>query len=252
MTVQLWIEYPTEPKELLLAWQAPSFVPDRLRWAVGKLARSGGGATFDYLKGDEFSRLNLGRSVSDLEKAGFAGYPAFDMVRREEGPFRHHVLEAFLRRVPPVGRPDFGQYLQHFHIRAQTRLSPLALLAVTEARLPSDGFSLIDPLDPCVDRVDLVFEIAGFRYFVDCPTLQPGDALGLERRPGNPKDPNAVEVLANGHAVGFVNRLQAPTIGTWLRQRSVECWVARVNGRPDAQTAYAFLQVRPAEQSIAA
>jgi hypothetical protein len=65
---------------------------------------------FDYLDSEDFARLNLGRSMADLRDAGYAGYPAFDVKRRDEGGFREHVMEAFLRRLPPATRPDFGAY----------------------------------------------------------------------------------------------------------------------------------------------
>jgi hypothetical protein len=253
MTLVSWIEYPSEPKELLLAWQAPPSVSDRLRWAVGRLWKIREEAVFDYLQGEEFDALNLGRSVDDLRAAGYSGYPAFDMKRRPEGGYRDRVLEAFLRRVPPATRSDFSNYLAHYHIRRSTLLSPFGLLAVTEARLPSDGFSLVDPLDVSASCVDLVFEVTGFRYFrQESASVELGDQLELEPDYANPKDSQAVQVKAAGRVIGYVNRLQAPTIRKWLEQRVVSCCIARLNGWPDSPRAYAFLQVRPAEHSIAA
>jgi hypothetical protein len=254
MIVPHWIEYPAEPRELLLVWQAPlsATISDRVPWAVGRIEKTEYGVAFDYLDCEDFLRLNLDRSIADLRDAGYAGYPAFDQKRRDEGRFREHVLEAFLRRLPPPTRPDFGAYLSHFHIKPGVRLSSFALLAVTEARLPSDGFSLVDPLDPDVKCVDLVFEIAGFRHIADRPTIRPDQPLELETVLDHPKDPNAVAVKAAGQLIGYANRLQARTIGTWLRRRSIECWVSRVHGRGDPPRAYAFLQVRPAEHSTAA
>jgi hypothetical protein len=250
-----WIEYPSEPKELFLVWQAPPSVQDRLRWAVGRLRKVGDEAVFDYLRGTEFTALNLGRSPEDLRAAGYSGYPAFDVnvKRRLEGDFQERALGTFLRRLPPATRSDFPNYLAHYFIRRHTPLSPFALLAVTEARLPSDGFSLVDPLDASAGCVDLVFEIAGFRYFSgDGTRIGIGEPLELEPEPSNPKDPQAVRLKAADCVIGYVNRLQAMTIGKWLTQRSVSCWIERLNGQPDSPRAYAFLQVRPAENSIAA
>lgn len=253
MTLAHWIEYPSEPKELLLVWQAPLAVPDRLRWAVGRLTKVGDEAVFDYLRGEEFAALNLGRSDEALRAAGYSGYPAFDTRKRREGDFRDRVLEAFLRRVPSATRSDFPGYLAHHLIKPSTPLSPFALLGVTEARLPSDGFSLVDPLDVSADCVDLVFEIAGFRYHGHGGvSVGTGDALELELDPSNQNDPNAVQVKAGGQVIGYVNRLQALTIRTWVQHRSVACRIARIIGPPESQWAYAFLQVRPAQKSIAA
>ena len=146
--MECWIEHPQEPKELLLVWQAPVDVPDRLRWAVGRLHCHADSSSFAYLDGKEFQALNLGRLEGQLRACGFTGYPAFDRKRRPEAGVWNDALQTFLRRVPPRRRPDFGAYLEHHLVRADTPLSPMALLAVTEARLPSDGFSMIDPLDP--------------------------------------------------------------------------------------------------------
>ena len=255
MTVFHWIDYPSEPKELLLAWQAPQSVPDRLRWAVGRVWKDGETPVFDYLRGDEFAALNLGRSAEDVRAAGYSGYPAFEdnAKRRPQGGFRDRVLEAFLRRLPSEKRSDFPGYLAHYHIRQHTNLSPFAILAATGARLPGDGFSLVDPLDGAAHSVDLLFEITGFRHFGDeSVQVHEGDQLGLEPEPSNAKDPHAIRVTAAGMTIGYVNRLQAVTIGGWIRQRAVACWIERLNGRPDLPRAYAFLQVRPAKHSIAA
>ena len=107
MSLIRWIEYPPEPKELLLAWQAPlSVSEDRLRWAVGRLWKIGEEAVFDYLREDEFVVLNLGRSFEELQAAGYSGYPAFDtnVKRRPEGGFRDRVAPAEILRWG-TGRP---------------------------------------------------------------------------------------------------------------------------------------------------
>ncbi len=250
-----WIEFPSEPNELLLVWQAPSSVPDRLRWAVGRLRREGDDAVFSYLCGEEFVAFNAGRSPDELTEVGFSGYPAFDRnaKRRPEGDAWVLALGTFLRRLPPATRSDFSSYLAHFRIRARPKLPPFALLAATGARLPSDGFSLVDPLDPSARCVDLVFEIAGFRhYHPDGVTPKIGDPLELEPDPTNLRDASAIRVKASGMVVGYVNRLQAKTIRMWLDTRNVECRVVRVNGSVASPRAYAFLRVRATKSAIAA
>ncbi len=250
----LWIEYPPAPRELILAWQAPLHVEDRFRWAVGKLRVEGlDSAVFEYLSGPDFSALNDGRQLEALQAAGYSGYPAFDAKKQPSGEFRDRVLQAFLRRLPPRSRSDFPRYLAHHYVSEPDKLSPMALLSVTEARLPSDGFSLIDPLDSSASCVDFVFEIAGYRHRVAVPdSYAVGQRLELRREPDNPFDGRAIAVIAGERVIGYVNRLQAPTIGSWLKQRALTCWIARVNDRPDMPRAFAFLQVRPATCLIAA
>ncbi len=253
MNVMRWIEHPPRPTQLLLVWQAPHAHEDRLRWVVGRISEAGAAASFEYLMGEEFIRFNAGRSFEDLKSAGYSGYPAFDLRKRAQGPYRDRVVEAFLRRLPASTRADFSSYLEHYHVKKTTPLSPLALLAITEARLPSDGFSLIDPLDEGSECVDLVFEIAGFRHYQEAgATMALGDRLELCKEPGNPRDPLAIQVLATKRTIGYVNRLQAHAIGEWLTAREVNCWVARINGRVGAPRAYAFLQVRSSHCRLAA
>jgi hypothetical protein len=253
MTLALWIEYPPEPKELLLVWQAPPSVADRLLWAVGRLRRVGDEARFDYLGGEEFAALNLGRSPENLREAGYSGYPAFDIEKRPPEGFRDRVLEAFLRRLPPATRADFSNYLAHYHMRMTVWRSPFALLAVTEARLPSDGFSLVDPLDASAYCVDFVFEIAGFRRTEgENAEIKIGDSLALEPEPSDECDRQAVRLKAAGCPIGYVNRLQSKVIREWLDQREIGCWITRLNGPSDAPRAYAFLRVRSLATSVAA
>jgi hypothetical protein len=247
-----WIHYPPAPKELLLAWQAPSNVEKRSRWAVGRLTLANGQATFDYLDEAEFTSLNNGRTSEELRLTGYAGYPAFDLKKRPIDGFHEHVLEAFLRRLPPSNRSDYTAYLEYFRLLPSTPISGLGLLAITEARLPSDGFSLVDPLDPEATRLDLVIEVAGYRFQPQVPGLTVGAELRLAPEPSNPHDANAVAIYSGDHRIGYVNRLQARTLREWLKTRSVSCWIARLNGRPEAPRAFAFLQVRPAADSIAA
>ena len=251
--MEAWIEYVDEPARLILAWQAPDPEKDRLRWAVGELSRTTGVATFRYYYGDELTRLNSGRRQDELPASGFRGYPAFDVRNTPSGVFSDGVLESFLRRVPPRSRTDFPRYLEHFRVRSSNGLAPFALLAVTETKLPSDGFSLIDPLDPAADRRDFVFEVAGHRHYPDSRAgLTEGQAVRLARDPTNAHDPHAVRVEADGRLIGFVNRLQAPTVGRWLDARAVSASLLRLNGTPDQPRAFVFLRVRPLEGRRAA
>jgi hypothetical protein len=245
MSVTPWIEYPLQPKELILAWVPPLSVSGRSRWAVGRLSVDGNDAVFRYFDERKLSMFNLGRTSSELKAAGFAGYPAFNAKKQPPEGFKGRVLEAFLRRIPPASRSDFTQYLEHFCIRPRTPLSPFQLLAVTEAQLPSDGFSLIDPLDPEVREVDILFEIAGSRHYPEANSLvQPGDKLLLFPDPANVVDPMAVQIRIGHSLVGFVNRLQAPTVRSWLNERTVSCSVARIHAQGDSRRPFAFLQVR--------
>jgi len=247
-----WIEHIGEPDRLILAWQAPDDQPDRSRWAVGELVDGPNGARFRYFGDEEMRALNNGRDRTDLKAAGYLGYPAFEPPSDTKW-HTDDVLGAFLRRLPPRDRSDFGRYLEHFRLRPTLPLTPFALLAATEGQLPGDGFSLIDPLDPEVPRRDLVFEVAGHRHNAQSrDQLRVGQEVRLVANPTNPHDENAVRIEANGELIGHVNRLQAPTVGRWLNERRVSAWIVRLNGSLEKPRAFIFLSVRPIGERRAA
>jgi len=247
--VKVWIEKPVEPAKLVLVWQAPEGHPDRLRWAVGVIELEEV-ERFRYLTSDELFALNNGRTLDRLTAAGFAGYPAFSY---EPGKmFDADILRTFQRRLPPPARQDFARYEEYFSIHPGSTISVPLLLALTEARLPSDGFSIIDPLDSAAEVCDAVFEIAGLRYEGATQSIEIGDELALRPDPTNTYDPDAVAVHWRGARIGFVNRLQAHAVAQWLSTRSVRCVVLRKNGRADAPRAYAKIAVRPRPHQLAA
>ncbi|WP_370236165.1 HIRAN domain-containing protein [Brevundimonas sp.] len=248
-----WIEHLSEPKRLMLSWEPPLTVPERTRWIVGEVRHTAQGVEFRYLTGDEFSAENNGRSERELRAAGYLGYPAFDSRGSDKTTFDDHVLEAFLRRLPPSTRSDFTAYLEHHRIQATGTVSAMALLGATEARLPGDGFSLIDPFDPQQVFCDAVIEVAGHRHYPDSrAALTVGKVLELEREPDHPYDPNAVRISVDGVTAGYVNRVQAPSVSAWLATRQVEASVLRLNGSVAKPRAFLFIKVRPSPELKAA
>jgi hypothetical protein len=222
---------------------------DRFRWAVAILRISQNMCTLRYLaSGIEFESLNQGRSFDRAEALGYQGYPAFNPRRLEHNS---GVLEALMRRLPPRSRPDYNDYRRQFRIAADATPSDFALLGATEAKLPSDGFSVVDPLDPEALNCDLMLEVAGFRYYADKLTnpLEIGCPVELLHEPQNEKDPGAVEIRARDKRIGYVNRLQAPTFLKWLAKGHVSATLERLNGSRNHPRAFIFVRVRAAEKN---
>jgi hypothetical protein len=242
-----------EPRLLILAWQAPDQFGVRHRWAVGEISLSGVGCVLRYFQpGAEFERFNPGRTYDELSALGYQGYPAFNPRQRVH---TQGVLAAFMRRVPPRNRADFAEYRHVFRVSAEVTLSDFGLLAVTEAKLPSDGFSLVDPLDPGVPSCDLYLEVAGFRYWGSkLPYLREalGERIQLVHELGNSHDPNAVELLLRGSRIGYINRLQAPTFLSWIDDARVDASFEHLNGSDDRPRAFIFARIRAREASRAA
>lgn len=241
-----WIERFAFPQKLYLAWQAPDHLGDRFRWAVGTIDVVNDQWRLRYLSaGDEFETLNQGRPLPQAIELGYVGYPAFPLKVCEH---RDGVEEALMRRVPPRTRPDVVAYKEQFRIPGQLDLPNFAFLAATEAKLPSDGFSVVDPLESTRPNCDLMLEIAGYRYYqsgIDAAQVRAGDIAELCPEPMNQHDPNAVMIQVRGHKVGNINRLQSPTFLTWLRNASLEANIERLNGRADKPRAFVFVRVRP-------
>lgn len=247
-----WLDEVCEPKVLILAWQAPDHTGVRFRWAVGEIRPRGQSFALSYFPpGMEFESRNGGRSYEEMVALGYAGYAAFSTKVREH---TSGVIEAFNRRLPPRGRSDFADYMKHFRLKDFRDLSNFALLGKTEATLPSDGFSLVDPLDGTIPTCDLLSEVAGFRYYAkDCAHLvRIGTEIGVSAEPTNQHDPNAVRFWIDGQTIGYVNRLQTGAFKLWLETAMITAMVERINGKPDRPRVFLFVTVRPSGAQIAA
>lgn len=223
---------------------------ERFRWAVGVLEAAGDDCALRYLRpGLDFERWNQGRAFQEIESLGYQGYPAFSLTRE-----RHTsgVLSALMRRLPPRTRPDFAEYKRQFRLPDHLAVTDFGLLGITEAKLPSDGFSVVDPFDAGTVNCDLLLEVAGYRYYAQKIRLGEGDPVGFDAEPQNPRDPNAVMVRSSGQLVGYINRLQAGAFRCWLAGREVSGVIERLNGQAGKPRAFVFVRVRPARGRAAA
>lgn len=236
-----WIENICEPKRLILAWQAPDHTGVRHRWAIGDLTPSNGDLNLRYYEGNEFVRQNPGRTAADLERLGYRGYPGL----RPKDVIHSGVFEAFRRRLPPQSRPDFEEYQKHFRISPRLRLSDFALLGYTEAKLPNDGFSVVNPLECTGDTFEYMLEVAGSRYYSDGPRPEVGAHVSFQAEPTNEHDPNAIMIMMDRSRIGYVNRLQASAVHRWIAECSVEATIERINGSAERPRIFVFVKVRP-------
>jgi HIRAN domain len=247
-----WLENICEPRLLILAWQAPDHLKERFRWAVGEVKPTSDGFSFRYFApGKEFESRNAGKTFDQIVALGYAGYAAFPVKVREHAS---GVLEAFNRRLPPRGRSDFSEYMKHFRLKDYSSLSNFTLLGKTEATLPSDGFSIVDPLDGSTSCCDLLLEVAGFRYYANTLgyTVTIGTQVEISPEPENKFDSNAVRFSLNGSTIGYVNRLQATAFHQWIKNNKISAVVERINGKIERPRVFLFVRVRPSDAQIAA
>ncbi len=241
------------PHRLFLAWQGPEERKDRYRYAVGEVSRESQSVTLRYFGDEEFRAYNNERPRERVLQLGFGGYPGFipskDM--HENG-----VLSALMRRVPSQAREDFPQYRKQFSLASDVALTDFDVLALTEAKLPSDGFSVVDPLEKRSfqqDR-DFMFEMAGYRHHLHEHNIKlaVGDILDIQPEPTNEVDAGAVAFLKDEKLLGYINRLQAPAFIEWGQHCRVSAKVERLNGTSMKPRAFVFITVRPFEEARAA
>lgn len=236
-----FIDHVLEPKRLLLVWQGPEGSSRRSRYAVAELVRqSEDQVRFQYLV-----------DTADFKNAcaeGFINFPAF---RKVEQIYDLGVVDTFIRRLPPRTRGDYKQYLEQFRLRPGTSISVFALLAYTGAKLPSDGFSIVDPLDDVSQAGELLIEVAGFRHVAKVPleALSPGDEVEFAPESGNAHDPYAVTVMTHGQKIGYVPRQQARAIRALQESRSLSARIERLNGSTARPVVYLFAELRPAAKT---
>lgn len=232
------IEHIIDPNRLLLVWRAGANAQCRTRRVVAEIVKSPGtdDLTLRYTKGT--------RDFESAKDEGFLGYPAFDLKQSEH---THNVLDSFIRRLPPRKRDDFTNYLSRHRLPLHQSISDLALLAYTNAKLPSDGFELYPDLTNARPPFELVFEVAGFRHqdARSSDDMYIGDPIVLKSEPENPHDSFAVAVYHSGAKIGYVDRAQSPAFSEWMRKGySLNASVERINGKPERPLVYIYLTVR--------
>lgn len=230
------IEHIVEPSRLLLLWQGPEG-SSRVRHVVGELTPSETGLALRYAVDSP--------DLQAAKRDGFRGHPAFTDLDKTHVT---GVLEAFLRRIPPRSRQDFGDYLRQQRLPLNTSLSDFALLGYSGARLPSDGFSVVHTFEGYDEQFEFITEVAGFRhqapmFNVNASDLPLGDMVSFRREPENVADPGAIAVIWRGKRIGYVMRGLNRYFGDWLSDRSVSAHIARLNGRPERPAVYLFVEV---------
>ncbi|MBU2805362.1 HIRAN domain-containing protein [Acidithiobacillus ferrooxidans] len=227
------IERTFNPTRLLLAWQTPKGGP---LYSVGELIQRNDQTDFRYLIGtDDF------QAAADQ---GFSGYSAFPL---RKGEFTDGVMDVFMRRLPPRKRGDFAQYLEKFRLSPDADLSDFALLGYSGAKLPSDSFSVLWPMDDITAPAEVLLDVAGFRYQnVSMKDLSIGMMVSFIPEPENEIDNGAIRIETSGRRIGYVKRAQCDAVRTWIDRYVIEAQLERFNGTPERPVIYVFCRLRSA------
>ncbi len=232
-----YIEHIVEPKRLILVWQAPlTSSGSRLRRIVGELVRE------DKESKKILLRYFHGEEDFELAKSdGFIGFLAFPVKRKE---YDLNVLDTLVRRIPPRSRSDFKDYLENMRIRPVSTISDFALLGYSEARLPGDGFSIVNPFFDTVPPFEFLTEVSGFRYHKGISAdISYGHLVTFVEEPENKADSNAIAVMCEDIKIGYVNRVQLSGFHNFLGNAQVNAFIDRSNGTTDRPRVQLFVEI---------
>ena len=238
MTVTRYIEHIVEPDKLLLSWQPPkdSGKP-RMRRFVAELIADGDDVRLEYLLGSD--------DFTEATKAGFEDYPGFSTAKR----VHENVLAAFMRRLPPRKRNDFGRFLTAIRINPADKdnISDFALLGYSGAILPGDGFVVVNPFSNAQPPFELMVEIQGYRHHLENVSYEDMNTdmqVIFQPEPQNTQDPEAVMAMIDNKKIGYVCRGLNKSFRNWLAQGyNIEAVIERINGTKDGPKIYALVKI---------
>ena len=228
----------------LLVWQPPLRPLEeggrRDRRAVGELVReSDENVSFRYFRNGD---------MENARSQGFDGYPGLPIRGQDNNRVGFEVLR---RRIPPTEREDFSEILERFGLPAEfDHNDHLTLMAYTGARRVSDSFSICETFDGFDKPFTYMFDLANIRRDGNlevCDKLHPGEKMEFVREEDNKYDPNAIKVVRkNGRErAGYINRIQAKTVGQWVDEGRIEAEVFKFNGRAKYPRLYVRAYVDP-------
>ena len=231
------IEHILEPKKLLVCWQAPEG-STRTRFVIGELEKNQNSLIiFRY-------KINS-KDLEEAKKVGFAGYPAFNL---KEEKHIEGVMETFVRRLPPKSRGDFNKYLELYRLPEDKVISDFAMLAYTGAKLPTDGFSIVNPFYNLSEPCEFLMEIAGSRYSkeFDVNNLDIGDQVSIKKEEKNKFDSRAIAIEYKEKRIGYINRALVESFHHWMDTKAkITLIIERVNGHPARPLVFIFVKIKP-------
>lgn len=205
-------------KFLYLIWKDPQ---SRRNFTIGKLCQSEK-YTFEYCE--------------DFGIAENYGWTKFEVFPEEKVYESDILFPVFASRLPDRKRRDIDKILEKYGL---SEFDEFELLRKSEARLPIDTYSFIDPIFPDDETVERDFFVMGIRHHAPCngedcallPELKCGDELAFKKEPENEHDSNAICILTqNNELLGYVPRYYNHAILERLEKgMSYSCRVIDVN-----------------------
>ena len=231
-----YIEHIIEPEKLLLSWQTSQPSKGRGRMFVAELIRNEDDADLVYLlDSDEFRKA---------QSLGFKEYTGFSANHRKH----EKVLFAFIKRLPPRSRGDFGKYLDSLRIQKDVTISNFALLGYSGAKLPDDDFAVINTFENAVPPFEFLLHVQGYRYYAEqlpLANIRLEQEAAFQAEPENKIDPKAVKIIVSGTHVGYVCRGLTESFHKWFEMGyKIDASIERINGTNDRPEIYLYVSVK--------
>lgn len=239
MTSPRYIEHIVEPQKLLLSWQPlKSSGKPRMRRFVAELSKdTDDGIQLKYLIGTEDFKAAC--------DAGFTDYPGFSIEKN----VHKNVLPAFMRRLPPRKRNDFGRFLTSIRINPddKEKISDFALLGYSGAKLPGDGFSIVNKFSNVLPPFEFMLDIQGCRFHLEnvlYTQMNTTMQVRFQPEPENTKDPQAIMVMVDDKHIGHVCRGLNHSFHAWQNKGfQISAIIERINGTEENPKIYALVKV---------
>ncbi len=142
--------------------------------------------------------------VEVARRDGFSPYTEFQDVTRL---YDDNVLDIFAQRLTRSVRPDIQNFYSFWEIEPSRTSDKAYMLAHTQGLLPTDNFEFLADYNPA-PSLHFLTDVAGLSVKkFPAGTLKRGDRLTVRRDVGNVHDKDAVEVLREGQAVGYIKQI---------------------------------------------
>lgn len=185
--------------------------------------------------GEEFVFSYTGDAKTNARFSPFTPFPLFDETYRSV-----ELFPFFSVRLTNTADPQFDSIIDALGL-TRDQATPAELLARSPSESPHDMIQVIpEPTEMPDGKLVRMFLVSGVRHADQqnpeivsqlLTTLEPGTRLQLVPEPSNPMNPRALQLAAEGTALGWVPDYLVDEIHTYLEgKRPLSLVVERANG----------------------
>lgn len=145
----------------------------------------------------------ISHAVDRAKLEGFIPYTEFPDVEKE---YSENVLDVFAQRLIKSERSDINNFFNFWEISPKKAEDKLALLAYTQAWLPTDTFEILAEFNPTKDLC-FVTDLAGLsKTMISSDLISVEDALNFKHFPMS-EDRYAIQVFKGEQLLGYIKKI---------------------------------------------